>query len=127
MKVPEFTQQDVAKLHFSHRVLYQGVSNVKEKLIHSNGPHWHVTTVRLSDVVGSLDPRYAGKSWLALFPCIDALGGLKRVVINTLESFNNPPCITFLSMRSEQPFFVILMANFILMMATTEPSLAACS
>ena len=74
----EFTQQDVAKLHFSHRVLYQGVSNVKEKLIHSNGPHWHVTTVRLSDVVGSLDPRYAGKSWLALFPCIDALDGLKR-------------------------------------------------
>ncbi|MEZ9397642.1 hypothetical protein AB4393_18345 [Vibrio splendidus] len=57
----EFTQQDVAKLHFSHRVLYQGVSNVKEKLIHSNGPHWHVTTVRLSDVVGSLDPRYARK------------------------------------------------------------------
>lgn len=51
----------MAKLHFSHRVLYQGVSNVKEKLIHSNGPHWHVTTVRLSDVVGSLDPRYARK------------------------------------------------------------------
>lgn len=73
-----FTQKDVTKLHFSHRVLYQGPSNVKKRSINASGPHWHVTTVRLSDVVGSLEPRYAGKSWLELFPSIDAPSVLKR-------------------------------------------------
>ncbi|MFA0108190.1 hypothetical protein AB4441_24785, partial [Vibrio splendidus] len=46
--------------------------------IDAEGNHWHVTDVHLADVVGSLDPRYAGKTWLDLFPCTDAPYGLKR-------------------------------------------------
>ncbi|MFS1886537.1 hypothetical protein [Vibrio sp. 10N.261.54.E10] len=74
----EFTQQDVAKLHFSHRVLYQGVSNVKEEVDSLQRPSLACDDGSIIRCRGSLDPRYAGKSWLALFPCIDALGGLKR-------------------------------------------------
>ncbi len=67
-----FTHAEVATLPFAHHVLYQGISTHKEKAIDAEGNHWHITDVHLSDVVGSLDSLYAGKTWLDLFPCTDA-------------------------------------------------------
>ncbi|WP_412500664.1 hypothetical protein [Vibrio cyclitrophicus] len=74
----EFTQAEVAKLPFAHHVLRQGIQSHDKVPIDAEGNHWHVTDVHLADVVGSLDPRYAGKTWLDLFPCTDAPYGLKR-------------------------------------------------
>lgn len=50
----------------------------KEVPIDAEGNNWHIKDVHLADVVGSLDPRYAGKTWLELFPCTDAPYGLKH-------------------------------------------------
>ncbi len=74
----EFTQAEVATLPFAHHVLREGDQTGKEVPIDAEGNNWHITNVYLPDVIGSLDPRYAGKSWLALFPCTDAPYGLER-------------------------------------------------
>ncbi len=73
----EFTHAEVAKLSFAHRVFYQGISTNKIAF-NAEGEHCHITDVHLSDVVGSLDSRYADKTWLDLFPCTDAPYGLNR-------------------------------------------------
>lgn len=85
----EFTHEEVTGLYFAHGVLHKGVSNRKKKC-NVEGHRWHITDVYLYDVVGSLDPRYAGKTWLDLFPCSDNPYGLKRGERRYRELQSNP-------------------------------------
>ncbi|EOK5922022.1 MULTISPECIES: hypothetical protein [Vibrio harveyi group] len=86
----KFTHVEVAELPFARRVLYLGSVINKEKLMDEEGKHWHITDVYLPDVVGSLDPRHAGRTWLALFPCADAPYGLERGQRYAQYLHNNP-------------------------------------
>ncbi|EGQ8101951.1 hypothetical protein MW344_003783 [Vibrio parahaemolyticus] len=86
----EFTQAEVAKLPFAQHVLRKGIQTEKKVAIDAEGNHWHITDVYLPDVVGSLDSRYAGKTWLELFPCTDAPYGLKRCFERIRDLQRNP-------------------------------------
>lgn len=61
-----------------------------KKRCNVDGHYRHMTDIRLSDVVGSLEPRYAGKTWLALFPSTDDPYGLKRGQRYARDLKNNP-------------------------------------
>ncbi|WP_394145648.1 hypothetical protein [Vibrio atypicus] len=86
----EFTQAEVAKLPFAHHVLRKGIGTKKKISINPEGDHWHITDVQLGDVVGSQDLRYAGKTWLDLFPCTDEPYGLKRCFERLKDLQRNP-------------------------------------
>ncbi len=60
--------------------------------------------IDLSNIVGSLDPRYAGRTWLDLFPCTDAPYGLNHCIERMRDLQRNPDY--YLSEEEKQNYYL---------------------